>query len=215
MADTSGPWGDFVETRHPLADIVEAVRLAQPPPGMQTRVVGVDGEGGAGKSTVARRLSSAFPQHALLHTDDIASEELPLDWWPRVLSQVLEPLATGRPARWQRYDWERRELAEWHEIDPGLPVLVLEGVSAMRLAFEPYLTYRIWVHTPPETRLRRGIERDGPEMAEQWDIWIADEDDYVARERPVQRADLIVSGEPALAYDPTSEVVALVPRASD
>jgi len=51
---------------------------------------------------------------------------------------------------------------------PRLPIevapaefLVLEGVSASRGAFRPFLAYAIWVETPRAERLRRVLARDG------------------------------------------------------
>ena len=73
--------------------------------------------------------------------------------------------------------------------------VILEGVSASREAFRPFLTYSIWIETPRELRLRRGLERDGEEARAQWEQWMAEEDDYVRREKPQERADLVVPGD--------------------
>jgi uridine kinase len=72
--------------------------------------------------------------------------------------------------------------------------LVLEGVSAARMAFRPFLALTVWVRTPRDIRLRRGLERDGQAARDRWLEWMAAEDDYVASERPDKFADLIVSG---------------------
>ena len=76
-----------------IAAIVRAVRARQPPSGMTTRIVAVDGPGGAGKSTLAERLAAALENAPVVHTDDFASWDNPLDWWPRLLKDVLEPLS--------------------------------------------------------------------------------------------------------------------------
>jgi hypothetical protein len=60
--------------------------------------VAIDGRGGSGKSTLAARISArggAF----IVHTDDFASWENPVDWWPRLVEQVLRPLAGGEIPR--------------------------------------------------------------------------------------------------------------------
>jgi uridine kinase len=157
-------------------------------------VTAVDGPGGAGKSTFAARLSAALGGVPIVHTDDFASWDDPLDWWPRLIEQVLEPLAAGKAARFQRYDWTTRSLDGWREVDAGH--VILEGVSANRLAFCAYVGFAIWVETPRPVRLARGLERDGVEMREQWRAWMAAEDDYLARESPDERSDLVVSGLP-------------------
>jgi uridine kinase len=157
-----------------------------------SRLVAIDGCGGAGKTTFALILASHLGNCPVVHTDDFASWDEPLNWWPRMIEQVFAPLSRGEPARYQRYDWTTRRLAEWHEVSG--PVLIAEGVSATRREFRPYLAHRIWVDCPAGLRLRRGLERDGPEMEAQWCVWMADEDRYVIDHRPLDVADLIVDG---------------------
>lgn len=176
-----------------LEVIASEIRAKTPPVPMRTRIVAIDGLGGAGKSTLAARLSQLVALGRIVHTDDFASWEEPIEWWPRLLAQVLEPLGRNEAAHYQRFDWERRELAEWHEVAPG-GVVLLEGVTASRAAFRPYLTFSIWVETPRNERLRRGLIRDGEGALGQWEEWMAAEDAYVAAERPVERADLVVAG---------------------
>jgi uridine kinase len=155
-------------------------------------IVGVDGCGGAGKSTFAARLSQVWEGSEVVHTDDFASWDCPIDWWPRLVEQVLTPLSEGRVALSQKYDWVKRELGEWVEL--ASTRVVLEGVSAIRREFRPFLAYRIWVDCPAELRLARGLERDGVEMEGQWREWMAAEDAYVLRDDPVSHAHLIVNG---------------------
>jgi uridine kinase len=190
-------------------DLATLIRLAPAPPPMTTSVVAIDSGGGAGKSTLAARLALHLGGAPIVHTDDFASAEIPLDWWPRLIEQVLAPLAAGQPPRYQRYDWDKRRMAEWIELPAAPPFLILEGVSSIRLAFEPYLAYRIWVETPPAERLRRGLERDGAAAEPQWHSWMAQEDAYRHREDPLGRANLIVDGAPTLPHDPNTELVAL------
>lgn len=56
------------------------------------------------------------------------------------------------------------------------------------------LCFRIWVETPREERLRRGLERDGVDARALWDGWMAAEDAFFAQDRPWERADAIVPG---------------------
>jgi uridine kinase len=163
-----------------------------PPSAGNTVVVGVDGFGGAGKSTLAGALRSLLPQAAIVHTDDFAAWDNPIDWWPRLLEQVLLPLSQRKPARYQRYDWTERRLAEWHEVTA--PLVIVEGVTATRAEFRPFLAYKIWVDCPRELRLQRGLERDGAEAEPLWHEWMAAEDRYCQEQRPMDHADLILSG---------------------
>lgn len=173
--------------------IIQAIQTAQTPDGMTTKIIALDGPGGAGKSSLAKQLSQKLGNAPIIHTDDFASWDNPLNWWPRLLEQVLEPLSHNEIARYQRYDWGTKRLAEWHEIQP-FDYLLLEGVSSSREAFRPYLACSIWIETPRKERLRRGLERDGETARSQWEEWMASEDEYIEREHPEQKADLVING---------------------
>lgn len=170
-----------------------AVKVADSVPRLgSTRLVAVDGPGGAGKSTLAERLAVACGAE-LLHTDDFASWDNQFDWWARLESQVLEPLGQDRPARYQRYDWTTRTLSEWHEM-ASPDVLILEGVSSARAAVRNRLSLSIWVETPRDTRLARGLDRDGVEALPLWQRWMDAEDAHFAADRTPDHADVIVNG---------------------
>lgn len=161
---------------------------------MRPRIVAIDGGGGAGKSTLARRLADALDGAPIIPTDHFASSDDQFGWWPRLLEQVIAPLARGEIARYQRFDWNIRRLAEWIAIPQEPTIVIIEGVAAMRREFDPYLAYRIWVDTPREVRLRRGLARDGEAMRSHWDQWMTAEAAYSASDRPIDRADVVVSG---------------------
>jgi uridine kinase len=164
---------------------------------MPTKIVAVDGPGGAGKSTLAARLAEALGGAQIVSTDDFASWSNPLDWWPRLIEEVLEPLARDERSRYRRSRWQSDQPEEWKEVAPA-EFVILEGVSASRAAFQPYVTYSIWVETPREVRLQRGLARDGEAARGRWEKWMAEEDAYVARERPRERADAVVRGDEVL-----------------
>ena len=82
-------------------------------------------------------------------------------------------------------------------VDPS-DYVVLEGVSVGRRAFRPYLSFIVWVNTPRQQRLDRGIARDGESMRSQWKRWMDAEDRYVEEEDPRSSADLIILGTAAV-----------------
>jgi len=177
-----------------VAQIVAACAVREPPGRMRTRVIAVDGPGGAGKSSFAEHLAVALGGCQIVHTDDFASWDNPIDWWPELIEKVLDPLARGEGGQFRRSAWTPEMARELIEVVPA-EFMLLEGVTASREAFRPYLTYTIWIEADRDVRLRRGLERDGEEARTRWETWIAEEDDYRARERPDVRADLVVSGE--------------------
>ena len=161
---------------------------------MATRIVAVDGLGGSGKSSFARHLAGAFGGVPIVQTDDFASWDNPIDWWPELLERVLVPLSRGETARFERSSWGPGTGGERVIVEPT-DVLILEGVTATREAFMPYVTYSIWVDAPAEVRLQRGLDRDGSDALEQWQAWMTQEDEYRSRERPDERADLVIRGD--------------------
>jgi uridine kinase len=163
-----------------------------------TRVVAVDGPGAAGKTTFAERLSEALGGAPVVHTDDFASWENQFGWASRLRAQVIEPLRRGEPARYRRYDWVARELAEWHDVPAG-PALIIEGVGAAQTAFADALGYTVWVATPPDVRFARALARDGEQMREFWAQWIIGESRHFAADQTRARADLVVCGDPGVA----------------
>jgi uridine kinase len=176
----------------PLHALLDAVSACKAPAGVKTRMIAIDGLGGAGKSTLADWLASRLDAR-VIHTDDFASWEDPDDWWPRLIELALEPLAAGRPARYEPTRWGG-DAREPIVIEPSGTVIV-EGVTASRPAFRPYLAYSIWVETPRDLRLHRGLERDGRSARAAWTRWMEAEDRYVIDERPAERADVVVPGD--------------------
>jgi uridine kinase len=171
-----------------------------------TMLLAVDGFGGAGKSVFATRLAAANADVTVVHTDDFASWDGGLDW-ERLRHQVIDPLMNDRPGRYQRYDWVESRLAEWHDVPPGGTVVV-EGVSSYRLSLSDAYDLAVWVQSPRETCLRRGLERDGQAALPLWQRWMTEEDAYFEAEHPDVRAAVIVDGAPTVAHDPETEFIA-------
>ena len=171
-------------------------------------LVGIDGRGGSGKSTFARELAALLRNATVVHFDDFyrpaeerkvraasGDDEVGGSFdWRRARDQVLQPLVDGEIARYQRYDWDSDELAEWHLISPGGMVIV-EGNYSTRDELRDYYDLTIWVDSPQEIRLRRGVERDGEDARARWlEEWIPEEDRYVGAYQPADRADIVISG---------------------
>jgi|tagenome__1003787_1003787.scaffolds.fasta_scaffold20837909_2 uridine kinase len=176
------------------AAAIRAIAAAVEGRGEQTRWIGVDGPGGAGKSSFAERVAAAVPGVVVVSVDEFSGPDV-TEWdWVRFDRELVEPLRTGRAGRYRRWEWRSETAGDWREVPTGSVVLV-EGVSATRSEVAAPWTLRVWVDAPRELRLERVLTRDGPAVMARWlEDWIPSEEAYVARERPKERADLIVAG---------------------
>lgn len=177
-----------------LQELADRIRAAPARAGV-TRVVAVDGPAGSGKTTFAARLSAALDA-PVVHLDDLTPGWTGLDRAAaRLVEWILAPLAAGEPARYRRYDWDRGEYAEWHDV-PDPPVLIIEGVASGSLAAAPYTSLLIWVEAPADVRMTRGVHRDGEAKRQHWEQWANEESRLFEAQRTRERADVRVSGAP-------------------
>jgi len=170
------------------------VRSAPPRLG-STRLVVVDGPAGSGKTTLADGLAAALGAAAVVHMDDLYDgwSGLGPGVWDRLLRQVLDPLAAGRPARYQVYDWARGRFDRWVDL-PVPEVLVVEGVGAGAEPVEGRASLRVWVEAAPDVRLARGLARDGEALRDEWLRWAQRERAHFGADRTRERADVLVDG---------------------
>jgi uridine kinase len=152
-------------------------------------LVGIGGHGGAGKTTLARRLAGA----QVVGTDEFwDGSEFELS---RLEREVLRPLRRGETARFHGYDWARRQPHREERVVRAEGVVVVEGVCALHRRFRDAYDLRIWVDAPRDVRLARGIARDGEAARRTWEeMWMPGEDRYVAEDDPVSAAHLVVDG---------------------
>ena len=175
--------------------------------GKQPRLVAIDGRGGAGKTRLAERLQAELGDAVVVAVDDfwlpsakrpgreivIADPGSDYDW-RRLRDHLLVPLRAGRPGRYQRYDWPTDSLSEWHDVASSGTVIV-EGVFSTRDELASYYDRRIWVETPAELCLERGIERDGERGRDLWkNEWMPAYENYIERSNPRARADYVIEG---------------------
>ena len=186
------------------------------------RLVLVDGLGGAGKTVLAETLAAELGA-PVVEGDDFyrpsaqrrreAAEGIGASFdWRRLERQVLAPLSRGEGARYQRYDWDEDRLGDWISL-PGQGTVVVEGVYLLRVELRRYASVSIWVDTPRDVRLARGIGRDGEAARSRWtEEWMPAEDAYMSAMRPDTAAVLVVDGQRRTGIDPRRNVIVLEAR---
>ncbi len=188
------------DVRRP-ADRATALLLDRPPRLGRTRLGVVDGPSGSGKSTFAAQWATALAaagcrSSALFSSDELATWEDPFGWFERFDDQVLDPLASGRPGRIQLTDWSSGTPVpgRWKDV-PVVDVLVLEGVSSARAALGHRASVAVWLELESRReRLERAVARDGESSRAFLTAWQDAEDGFFARDRPWERADLLLTG---------------------
>lgn len=173
-------------------------------------VVLIDGPSGAGKSTLADALVDFWPIDAwptgqrptLIRLDDIYPGWEGLDAASEHLTEhVLAPRQAGEPAAWQRYDWVKKQPAEWHVVDATRP-LIVEGCGTLARANVELSDVRVWLGADDRERKRRAIDRDGVTFADHWDQWQGEWEAYYARETPERWASIRLTSTPSDSPSP-------------
>jgi cytidylate kinase len=164
----------------------------RPPTLGRSRLLCLDGPAGSGKTTLATEVA-ALTGAPVVHMDNL------YEGWgglPRIrpqLDRLLLPLARNRPGSYRRWDWYADRWAEMVAVPPA-PLLVLEGVGAGARSHAGLITVLAWVEVPAETRLARGLARDGVELDDHLRAWAVAEEAHFARDATRARADLVVDG---------------------
>lgn len=175
-------------------------------------ILAVDGRSGSGKTTIAALLHQRVPNSIVVHTDDVAWHHSFFDWSNLLIDGVLKPLKNGRAVHYQPPGWQTHGRLGAIEIPTGLKLVIVEGVGASRREVMPWIDRSLWIQSDFDEAQRRGIARDGgtKEAENFWHEWMAQEVDFLQRQRPWERATAIINGTPTQPYDRNSEIVVSV-----
>jgi uridine kinase len=153
--------------------------LAQPARLGPGRLLAIDGPAGSGKTTLAAAVEEAAHAARLavrvLHMDDFYEGWGGLGSAPqRLRIDVLEPLSSGHPGFYRRWDWTAEGWAELHAVQP-VDLLILEGVGSGARELAEHRSTLVFVTAPDDLRLARGLTRDGEAARGNWSAWMAGE----------------------------------------
>ena len=169
-----------------------------------TPIILIDGRAASGNSHLAAELKNVLFKELeqaprLIHMDDLYPGWEGLQLGSFYLNQqILQPLAAGKPAHWQLWDWHKGERGRaeepgngWREFSGGTP-LIVEGCGAISRVSSELADFRVWIEAPKEIRHARWLERDGEKFNDFWHIWAAQEDEFYQQEKSQQLADLVI-----------------------
>ena len=152
----------------------------------------LDGRSGSGKTVLAEALSASL-QGAILHLDDLYPGWNGLEAGSRAVAEALQA------GTFRRFDWGTMRPAERVSLDRRRP-LIVEGCGAVTarnlLAAGEWAAgarvHSIWLECPAPMRRARALTRDGDMFRPHWDAWAAQEEAYLAAERPLALAGEVI-----------------------
>lgn len=192
-----GPWRAV-----PLPEFIDLLAGCLPAVD-RPAVVAVDGRSASGKSTLASQLQAKLPDAVVVHTDDVAWYQSFFGWDQLLVEGVLEPAQAGLAVSFRPPAWDERHRPGAITVPQRTRWLLVEGVGASRRSLAAHVDAAIWVASDAVVARARGIERDGgPQREWFWDEWAAQEEPFLAAERPWDHADLVTCGTPDVLGSP-------------
>lgn len=161
--------------------IKEVINLFKTNEGKRVFVLGIDGLGGAGKTTFVQTLIASFKAEgiktSILHIDDfiypksVRYDSSKEDWecyyylqwrYDYLLEKILVPIKLDHTIDKQieLYDKDNDNYFYQHLKLDCDTIVIIEGVFLQRNELRPFLDYVVFIDVPKEERLRRVLKRD-------------------------------------------------------
>jgi|WetSurMetagenome_2_1015567.scaffolds.fasta_scaffold680020_1 uridine kinase len=183
-------------------------------------LISLDGGSGAGKSTLASLLQQET-ESVVVQSDDFFAAYIPAwEWdkrsiperardvidWQRLRTEALEPLLSGKTARWHPFDFEGGLRSDGTfgisklviERLPA-PVIILEGAYSSNPVIADLIHLTVLVDVPIVERHKRLEKREADkDFLQEWHgTWDAVEEYYFTQVMPKSSFNLVVSGNSA------------------
>jgi uridine kinase len=169
-----------------------------------TAIVLIDGRAGSGKSRFAGQLADLIFQSEkqlpkLIHMDDLYPGWDGLRAGSAYLNRsILQPIAAGKQAAWQVWDWElgRRGAANdpangWRSFEGGNLVLA-EGCGSVSKASSELADLTIWIESDSSQRKTRFSARDRGQFDSCWTAWSIQEGEFYEQEQSSKLCEITV-----------------------
>ena len=181
----------------------DAVALARE---KSPRLLAIDGLPVSGKSTLAERLERELGATTVYLDDFVLPEG---EWRHKVrpglpfpyiaydaFVDVVETLAQGQVARYQRYDWSTGRAGAWRVVEP-LGLITIEGVSVLNPDLSRLYDLRFWVESDAQTTLAASLSRGVGDWEQEWRELFMPSVALYLETRPQAWADHLVAGRDA------------------
>ncbi len=167
----------------------------------ETVNVAIDGNSGAGKSTIADLLGEVYDCN-IFHMDDfflrpeLRTEERLKEVggnvdYVRFKEEVIDGLKSGREFKYQPYNCQTKSLEEPITVTPK-KLNIVEGVYSMHPTLIDTYDLKIFLAIEPEEQSRRILLRNGEFMHKRFvNEWIPLEDKYFEHMQIRQKCDLV------------------------
>jgi uridine kinase len=124
-------------------------------------LIGIDGNVGAGKTTLAQRLTKLLPAQ-LLSMDELYSDwQLPftqLDQLNSRIAEIFQNFSLGNQSTYDAFDWVEKT---WQKKTiQAQKFLVVEGVGALNPIINPHYHFRILLQCDPVFGMELAAKRD-------------------------------------------------------
>ena len=160
-------------------------------------IIAIDGPAGAGKTTLAHEIFLAISPRMsvnVIHMDDL------YDGWNNALGKDLTKVLTHltdqhkqkKSAKIDEYNWTTSSFEDGEELDPA-DLLILEGVGSGDMAIQDDLAALIWIDIDPEIGVKRVIDRDGAQVADEMRKWLGTQEEYFSQHSTREKADFILT----------------------
>src|SRR3989344_9528118 len=162
--------------------------------------IGIDGLGGAGKSTLAKSIRDIFNNVSIIFVDDfykpinqrdkIIETNVSKDFdWDRMEREVFRAHKNGDQIKYRKFNWDSTDIGE-QIIVPLNDIIIVEGVYSTQKRFQKYYDFTIWVETSKEQRIKNMTLRVGEKLTKEWiNKWMYKEDRYYKKEKPYEKVD--------------------------
>jgi uridine kinase len=155
-------------------------------------IILIDGEAGAGKTTLANLMSAALGA-TVVHLDDaypgwsglVAGRDA-------VIASVLESARQGDTASYVAWDWEGNRPGRSITVEPR-DVLIVEGCGISTARSRALAEVSIWLDCPEPRRLERIHQRDGASFDEHWAEWNEQVSRHITENDPIASATVRLS----------------------